>query len=41
VDPGSGLLAYQSITALLTGVMFYFRRRLKVIFRERADDDKA
>ena len=42
VDPGSGLLAYQSITAFLTGVMFYFRRRLKVIFlRDRADEDKA
>jgi hypothetical protein len=42
VDPGSGLLAYQSITALLTGLMFYFRRRLKVMFmRERTDDDKV
>jgi hypothetical protein len=42
VDPGSGLLAYQSITAFLTGLMFYFRRRLKVLFlRERSDEDKA
>ena len=32
VDPGSGLLAYQSITAFVTGLLFYFRRRLKMIF---------
>ncbi len=40
VDPGSGLLAYQSITAFLTGLMFYFRRRLKVMFwRGRSERD--
>jgi len=42
VDPGSGLLAYQSITAFFTGLLFYFRRRLKMIFlRERTDKDKV
>ena len=32
IDPGSGLLVYQSLTAFATGVMFYFRRRLKNFF---------
>lgn len=42
VDPGSGLLAYQSITAFVTGISFYFRRRLKVLFvRSRAGGNKA
>ena len=41
VDPGSGLLAYQSITAFVTGLLFYFRRRLKLIFlRERSERQK-
>ena len=41
VDPGSGLLAYQSITAFVTGLLFYFRRRLKLIFiRDRAERKK-
>ena len=40
VDPGSGLLAYQSITAFITGLMFYFRRRLKLIFvRQRSESE--
>ena len=35
VDPGTGLLVYQSMTAFATGVMFYFRRRLKLfLFRK-------
>jgi hypothetical protein len=29
VDPGSGLLACQSIGALFAGVLFYVRRRLR------------
>jgi hypothetical protein len=32
VDPGSGLLAFQSISAVVTGVLFYFRSRLKALF---------
>lgn len=32
VDPGSGLLALQSFSALVTGALFYFRRRLKSLF---------
>lgn len=32
VDPGSGLLIFQGIGAIVSGVLFYFRRRLKEIF---------
>lgn len=32
IDPGSSLLVFQSISALVTGAMFYFRRRLKALF---------
>jgi hypothetical protein len=33
VDPGSSLLAFQSISAVVTGALFYFRNRLKSLFR--------
>jgi hypothetical protein len=33
VDPGSSLLAFQSISAVVTGALFYFRSRLKSLFR--------
>jgi hypothetical protein len=29
VDPGSGLLAFQTLSAFLTGIFFYFRQRLR------------
>jgi hypothetical protein len=29
VDPGSSLVAFQSLTAIVTGVLFYVRKRLK------------
>jgi hypothetical protein len=32
VDPGSSLLIFQSITAFVTGGLFYLRRRLKRLF---------
>ena len=32
VDPGSGLLIYQTVGALATGATFWFRRRLKGLF---------
>ena len=35
VDPGSGLLAFQSLTAFITGGLFYFRQRIKRLFRQR------
>lgn len=33
IDPGSGLLAYQTLSALVTGVIFYLRRRIRKAFR--------
>lgn len=39
VDPGSSLLMYQSLTAMITGGLFYFRRRLKsLLFRSRSEE---
>lgn len=35
VDPGSGLLVYQSVTACITGVIFYFRRRIRQAFQRQ------
>ena len=32
VDPGSSLLIFQSLSAIVTGTLFYFRRRIKSIF---------
>jgi hypothetical protein len=32
VDPGSGLLIFQGISAIFSGTLFYFRRRLKSLF---------
>jgi hypothetical protein len=29
VDPGSSLVAFQSLTAIVTGVLFYVGKRLK------------
>jgi Skp family chaperone for outer membrane proteins len=32
VDPGSSLLVFQSLSAIVTGAVFYFRRRIKALF---------
>jgi len=32
VDPGSSLLIFQSVSAAVTGTLFYFRRRIKSLF---------
>jgi hypothetical protein len=32
VDPGSGLLIFQGMGAMLSAALFYFRRRLKSLF---------
>jgi hypothetical protein len=32
IDPGSGLLLFQSLSAMATGALFYLRRRLKSLF---------
>ena len=37
VDPGSSLLVYQSLSAAVTGVLFYFRRRIKNLFRSNSN----
>lgn len=42
VDPGSSLLVFQSLSAIVTGTMFYFRRRLKSLFtRSSAETTNA
>jgi hypothetical protein len=32
VDPGSGLLIFQGISATVSAALFYFRRRIKNLF---------
>jgi hypothetical protein len=32
VDPGSSLLLFQSLSAIVSGALFYFRRRIKNLF---------
>lgn len=32
VDPGSGLLVFQGISAAVSGALFYFRRRIRNLF---------
>ncbi len=32
VDPGSGLLIFQGISATVSAALFYFRRRIKGLF---------
>jgi hypothetical protein len=31
IDPGSGILACQAISAFLAGTFYYFRRRVKLL----------
>jgi hypothetical protein len=40
VDPGSSLLAFQSISAVITGTLFYFRRRLKSLLRRSSTESE-
>ncbi|WP_158794449.1 hypothetical protein [Granulicella sp. L60] len=32
VDPGSGLLIFQGVSAAISGALFYFRRSIKNLF---------
>lgn len=41
VDPGSGLLAYQALTTLVAGTIFYFRQKLRNLFRNPRTDGEA
>jgi hypothetical protein len=37
VDPGSGLLMFQGISAVVSGALIYFRRRIRGLFvRDRS-----
>jgi hypothetical protein len=38
VDPGSGLLIFQGISATFSGTLFFFRRRLKNLFAKTRND---
>jgi len=40
VDPGSGILACQTMSALFAGTVFYFRQRLRNLIRAAAADSK-
>ncbi len=37
VDPGSGLLVFQGISAVVSGALIYFRRRIKSFFVRRPE----
>ncbi len=42
IDPGSGLLILQNVGAAVTGVLFFFRRRIKAFFvRTKPEEDKS
>jgi hypothetical protein len=42
VDPGSSLLMFQSVSAFVTGALFYFRRRLKGLFiKPRTESEES
>ena len=36
-DPGSSLLVFQSLSAIITGGIYYFRRRLKALFHRNTN----
>jgi hypothetical protein len=38
VDPGSGLFLIQNISAMATGVLFFFRRRIKALFVRKHEE---
>lgn len=35
VDPGSSLMFFQTLSAIVTGALFYGRRRLKALFTRK------
>ena len=41
IDPGSGLLLIQNVGAVITGILFFFRRRIKALFTRKHDEEKA
>lgn len=40
-DPGSGLLVFQSLSAIVSGSLFYFRKRLKSLISKTKSDEKS
>lgn len=38
VDPGTGLLIFQSFSAAVSGALFYFRRRIKSLLVKAPKD---
>ena len=43
-DPGSAILIFQSVSAVITGSLFYFRKRLKTLIdsvRRTPADEKS
>lgn len=41
VDPGSSLLVFQTISAIVTGTIFYLRRRIKALFTRPFSGSKS
>jgi hypothetical protein len=41
VDPGSGLLIFQGISATISAALFYFRRRIKNLFAKAPQKTQA
>jgi hypothetical protein len=41
VDPGSGLLLFQGISAAISGALFYFRRRIRNLFVRTQEKPEA
>ena len=39
IDPGSGLLLIQNVGAVVTAVLFFFRRRIKALFTRQRDEE--
>jgi hypothetical protein len=37
VDPGSGLFAFQSLSAMVAGALFYFRKGIKSLLQRPSD----
>jgi len=41
VDPGSSLLMFQTLSAVVTGALFYLRRRIKALFTRTSANKSA
>ena len=41
VDPGSSLLIFQTLSAIVTGAIFYLRRRIKALFSRSFTQNKS